>query len=67
MGNLCAVAALSETPFRLPGFRGVPWPRCCPWLLSLAGVALGCVFGFSPWLFLLIGAICLLSGMVGKA
>ncbi|MEB3326687.1 MAG: hypothetical protein VKI39_03150 [Synechococcus sp.] len=45
----------------------IPWPRCCPWLLSLAGVALGCVFGFSPWLFLLIGAICLLSGMVGKA
>lgn len=23
MGNLCALAALSETPFRLPGFRGV--------------------------------------------
>jgi hypothetical protein len=26
------------------------------------GVALGTVVGFSPWLFLLIGGACLLSG-----
>lgn len=45
----------------------LPWPRCCPWLLILAGVALGFVLGFSPWLFLLIGVFCLLSGMIGKA
>jgi hypothetical protein len=45
----------------------LPWPRCCPWLLILVGVALGFVLGFSPWLFLLIGVFCLLSGMIGKA
>lgn len=39
-----------------------PWPRCCPWLVIGLGVALGTVVGFSPWLFLLIGALCLLSG-----
>jgi hypothetical protein len=26
------------------------------------GVALGTVVGFTPWLFLLIGGVCLLSG-----
>ncbi len=39
-----------------------PWPRCCPWLVIVAGVALGSVVGLSPWLFLVIGALCLLSG-----
>lgn len=39
-----------------------PWPRCCPWLVIGLGVALGTVLGFSPWLFLLIGGVCLLSG-----
>ena len=38
------------------------WPRCCPWLVIGLGVALGTVVGFSPWLFLLIGGVCLLSG-----
>ena len=39
-----------------------PWPRCCPWLVIVAGVALGSVVGLSPWLFLVISALCLLSG-----
>lgn len=42
-----------------------PWPRCCPWLVIVAGVALGHVLGFSPWLFLGVGAVCLLSGCLG--
>ena len=46
---------LSQTAFS-------PWPRCCPWLVIGLGVALGTVVGFSPWLFLLIGGVCLLSG-----
>jgi hypothetical protein len=39
-----------------------PWPRCCPWLVIGLGVAVGTGVGFSPGLFLLIGALCLLSG-----
>lgn len=45
----------------------VPWPRCCPWVLISAGVAIGFVVGFTPWLFLLIGVFCLLSGLIVKA
>jgi hypothetical protein len=33
----------------------------------VAGVALGPAFGFSPWLFLVAGAGCLLSGFMGRA
>ena len=43
-----------------------PWPRCCPWLVIGLGVALGTVVGFSPWLFLLIGGACLLSGWLAE-
>ncbi len=39
-----------------------PWPRCCPWLVIVVGVALGTVVGLTPWLFLGIGCVCLLSG-----
>ncbi len=42
-----------------------PWPRCCPWLVIVAGVAIGQVLvGFSAWLFLAIGICCLLSGFI---
>lgn len=44
-----------------------PWPRCCPWLVIVAGVALGHVLGFSPALFLAVGVGCLLSGFLGRA
>ncbi len=56
-------------PRSLPGGSGLwaPWPRCCPWLVIVAGVALGPAFGFSPWLFLAVGAGCLLSGFMGRA
>lgn len=46
----------------LPSTSFCPWPRCCPWLVIVAGVALGSVVGLSPWLFLVIGGLCLLSG-----
>ena len=59
--------ALGANSPRLGSGLLLPWPRCCPWLLILAGVALGFVLGFSPWLFLLIGVFCLLSGLIGKA
>lgn len=45
----------------------LPWPRCCPWLVILAGVVVGLLVGFSPWLFLGIGVFCLLSGWIGQA
>ncbi len=45
-----------------PNSSFCPWPRCCPWLVIVAGVALGSVVGLSPWLFLVIGGLCLLSG-----
>ncbi len=45
---------------RLSGF--CPWPRCCPWLVIVVGVALGTVVGLTPWLFVAIGCVCLLSG-----
>lgn len=41
-----------------------PWPRCCPWVLIGPGVALGTLLGFTPWLFLAIGSLCLLNGCV---
>ncbi|MFS6828007.1 hypothetical protein [Cyanobium sp. ATX-6F1] len=28
-----------------------PWPRCCPWLVIVAGVVLGPAVGFSPGCF----------------
>ena len=59
--------ALGANSPRLGSGLLLPWPRCCPWLLILVGVALGFVLGFSPWLFLLIGVFCLLSGLIGKA
>ena len=59
--------ALGANSPRLGSGMLLPWPRCCPWLLILVGVALGFVLGFSPWLFLLIGVFCLLSGLIGKA
>jgi hypothetical protein len=30
----------------------------------VAGVAMGHVLGFSPWLFLAVGVVCLLSGWI---
>ncbi len=44
-----------------------PWPRWCPWLVLSVGVAIGPLVGFSPWLFLGVGFICLLSGCWGRA
>ncbi|MCP9848504.1 hypothetical protein [Cyanobium sp. Morenito 9A2] len=39
----------------------------CPWLVVVAGVALGPAVGFSPWLFLAVGVGCLLSGFSERA
>ncbi len=57
-------AGASEVPPERGGFSLAafsPWPRCCPWLVIGLGVALGTVVGLSPWLFVLIGGVCLLS------
>ncbi|MEB3200596.1 MAG: hypothetical protein VKK62_08735 [Synechococcaceae cyanobacterium] len=42
------------------------WPRCCPWLVVLAGVALAATTGFAPFSLLLVGLACLLSGCFGR-
>ena len=60
-----APATSARGGLSLPAFS--PWPRCCPWLVIVVGVALGTVVGFSPWLFVLIGAVCLLSGWLPAA
>jgi len=57
-----APPAAATAPAGLPLAAWSPWPRCCPWVVIGLGVALGTVVGFSPWLFLLIGVSCLLSG-----
>jgi len=41
-----------------------PRPRCGPCVLFGFGVALGTVLGFSPWLCLATGSICLRRGRV---
>ena len=42
----------------------VPWSRVAPWLIILAGVCLGNIIGFSPWLFVALGFLCLLQGLL---
>lgn len=39
-----------------------PWPNWRIWIVPLVGVSVGHVIGFSPLLFVLIGALCLACG-----
>jgi len=39
-----------------------PWTNWRAWMVMLAGVLVGQVIGFSPQLFVLIAAFCLLCG-----
>lgn len=39
-----------------------PWSNWRAWMVMLAGVLVGLVIGFSPQLFVLIAALCLLCG-----
>jgi hypothetical protein len=45
----------------------IPWSRAAPWLIMLAGVCLGHIIGFSPWLFVAIGVLCLLQGLLSSS
>ncbi len=44
------------------GFYFSPWTNWRAWMVMLAGVLVGQVIGFSPQLFVLISAFCLLCG-----
>ncbi len=52
---------LLDEPVRGGSFFS-PWTNWRAWMVMLAGVLLGQVIGFSPQLFVLIAAFCLLCG-----
>ncbi len=52
---------LLDDPVRGGSFFS-PWTNWRAWMVMLAGVLVGQVIGFSPQLFVLIAAFCLLCG-----
>jgi hypothetical protein len=41
-----------------------PWPSVAPWFVLVAGVLLGHWIGYSPHLFVAMGAACLVVGLL---
>lgn len=41
-----------------------PWSRWSPWLCLLAGVLIGPVFGFAPWLFVVVAMLSVVMGFL---
>ncbi len=41
-----------------------PWPSVAPWLILVVGVLLGHWLGISPYLFVAMGAACLVVGLL---